>query len=45
LTFVSHHWPGITPWTVWDLNVSEWVLFAQQTDAELEARREANRRG
>jgi hypothetical protein len=44
LTFICHHWPGITPWNVWDLDVSEWLLFAMQADVELKAIREANNR-
>lgn len=39
---MGHHWPWLTPWSVWQLDVSEWVLFARQCDVELEALRKAN---
>ncbi len=37
---VSHVWPGITPWTVWDLPWDMWVGFARAADEWVQARRE-----
>lgn len=33
LALICHYFPGITPWTVWNLTVGEWALFAAQADA------------
>jgi hypothetical protein len=25
-------WPGITPWSVWDLSWGDWLVFANAAD-------------
>lgn len=47
IVVVSHVWPGITPWTVWDLPWHMWESYARAADAWLEARtnQEGSRRG
>ena len=27
LIMVTHHWPGITPFNVWDLPYEVWLLY------------------
>lgn len=39
---MSHHWPWCSPFSVWQLPLDEWVLFALQADAEIDAIRKAN---
>ncbi len=42
LPLICHYWPGITPWNVWDLRWSDWLMFAHVCDAWTERRREGN---
>ncbi|WP_279387567.1 hypothetical protein [Nocardioides jejuensis] len=34
-------WPGITPWSIWDLTYGMWIGFAASADAVIEERRKA----
>lgn len=43
MTYICHHWPGITPFNIWALPLDEWCLFAAQADVELAAIRKANK--
>lgn len=42
VTFVTHHWPSISPWNIWQLPFHLWVAYARQADAELAEIRKAN---
>jgi len=38
---VSHVWPGITPFNVWDLPMGVWLRYARAADEWVESRKEA----
>lgn len=38
LLVVSHVWPGITPWNVWELSWGDWLLYANAADEWVKAR-------
>ena len=40
LLTLSHVWPGVTPWSVWDLAWSDWLMFARGADEWVKARTE-----
>lgn len=43
---IAHKWPGITPLSVWELEVETWCLFATAADHVVEeAERAARQRG
>lgn len=43
IVLISHLWPGITPWTVWDLPYGLWRGYAASHDAYVQQQREAAR--
>jgi hypothetical protein len=43
LWFVSHQWPGITPFNVYDLPAHWWAYYVAAAQRHLEAMKEANR--
>jgi hypothetical protein len=40
---VSHVWPGITPLNVWQLQVREWLMYAQGADDWTAAKQKESR--
>jgi hypothetical protein len=42
MTTVSHVWPGITPFNVWDLRVDVWLMYAAAADDYNQKMREAS---
>lgn len=40
LLTISHVWPGITPWSVWDLAWCDWLMYARASDEWVKARTE-----
>lgn len=39
---VCHVWPGITPFTVWDLPWRMWLVFAEAADEWAKERRRSD---
>lgn len=40
MVVVCHVWPGITPFTIWDLPVADWLMFAAAADQWVADRKE-----
>lgn len=39
MPLLCHLWPGITPWNVWDLTLSGWLVFVSALEQWEDARR------
>jgi len=38
MIFVTHEWPGITPFNIWAMRFDIWCMYARATDDIIAAR-------